>query len=345
MKKVFSILLALTMLVCMAGCGSRTAADSTAASTPASAGSASASGTAAAGASGTKVPGTDSIKIAFSAAQMDLNPVAWDKGIQTVLDQYDNIEYQVFDAGSTAETQTSQFEDLINRGYDAIIVNPADAAALASVATKAEEAGVNIVSLNMGPDCIYTANVCGANYETGAMCAKDAFTRLNGTGNCVSISAPTSLLTVVKGAQGWEDYLKENCPNMKMLESQAGDWTTENANTVMRDLLTKYNNDIQAVFCQNDQMAIGAAQAIEAAGLTGKVLVYGCDGTSEAMEYIQQGKMTGSVYNNAEKQGQIAAMLALYAVESGSNSLSLDHTPQVVIPSVLITPENVADYM
>ena len=288
----------------------------------------------------TKVPGTDTIKIGLSVQAMDTNTTAWESGISAVISQYDNIEYQIFDAQASAETQTSQFEDMINQGYDAIIVNPVDSAALANVTEEAEAAGTNVIALSISPDAVCTAVVGSSMYNHGALVAEDAAERLNGTGRAVCICAPVALQAMCPGDQGFMDKLEEY-DGMEFLEAQPGDWTTETANTLMRDFLTKYDNDIDVVYCLNDQMAIGCAQAIEAAGLTGKILVYGDEGSDDGKQYVKDGKLTGTVDGDSPSIGMVAAEIAISCASTGASAANLSETPKIYLPFNMVSSDNV----
>ena len=285
----------------------------------------------------------DSLKVGFAASSMDTNDMLWYEGIQKALEDYSNIEVNIFDAEGSAEKQTQQFEEMINQGYHAIIVNAIDTAALSSITTEAENAGVKVVHINIGPDSVHTGGVENGSYNVGVVAARDALGKLDAA-KCVAVGPPVSMSAVVVGVVGFQDTIAENL-DFEFLEEQAGDWTTENANEITRNLLTKYENDIDVIFCHNDAMAMGAAQAVEAAGLTGQVLIYGADGLKEACAYIKEGSMTGTVYTDAVQEGIDAANLALEAMESGVIGSSLSETPIKMAEMVIIDASNVDDYL
>lgn len=333
MKKMISTILILSMVLSLVGCSSRgVVADETKEVVQS---------VAATETDEAKTIGTDPIKIAFCVASMDTNTKRWGEGVESALSVYDNIELKVFDAKGTAETQSQQITEIINQEFDAIIINAVDAAAIATVSTQAEKAGINIVDINFGPQSIHTASVESPSYFTGVLAAEDAMTRIDG-GKAVAIVEPVALASMIKGKNGFQDTLEGS--GIEFLESQPGDFTTETGNSLARDLLTKYNNDIQVIFCQNDQMAIGAAQAIEAAGMTGEILVYGCDGSPEGIQYINEGKLTGSVVVDPYAIAAHAASIALYSVATGIRGDQQDHTTHIYIPMDFVTAENVDEF-
>lgn len=285
----------------------------------------------------------DSLKVGFAASSMDTNDMLWYEGVQEGLADYSNIEVNIFDAEGSAEKQTQQFEEMINQGYNAIIVNAIDTATLSSITTEAENAGIKVVHINVGPDSVHTGGVENGSYNVGVAAAEDALEKLD-SAKCVAIGPPVSMSATVIGVSGFKDTIATN-ENFEFLEEQAGDWTTENANEIARNLLTKYNNEIDVIFCHNDAMAMGAAQAVEAAGLTGQVLIYGADGLQEACAYIKEGSMTGTVYTDAVQEGIDAAAIALEAMQSGVIGSTLSETPITMADLIIIDADNVDEYL
>lgn len=329
----------MTAAVMLAGCGSREAAGD-GAQTPAAEGQ-----EADVPSFGTGIDiASESLKVGFSAGNMDANAVLWEQGIRQGLAPYKNVEFNTFDAGGSGEKQVQQFEEMINQGYNAIIVNGLDTSALASVTTEAETAGIKVIHINVGPESPHTAGISNSSWNLGVTVANDVMAKMD-SAKCVSIGPPVSMQAIVQGAAAFEETLKAGGSSYEFLENQAGDWSTENGNEIARNLLTKYNNEIDAIFCHNDQMAMGAAQAVEAAGLTGQVKVYGADGLQEALTYVKEGKMEASVYCDAVQQGISAAQYALYALAAGVDGSTFAAAPDIVAPSIVIDSTNVDDYL
>ena len=335
-KRVAMILaVAMTASLLLTGCGSRQSADTDAAAT----------GGESAAVIGEAIDiNSEPLKIGFSAQAMDSNAVLWEQGIRQGVSSYANVEVNTFDAGGSGETQVQQFEEMINQGYNAIIVNALDTSALAPVTTEAEENGIKVIHINVGPESPHTAGLSNNSWNLGVTVANDVMEKMD-SAKCVAIGPPVSMQAIAQGATAFEETLKAGGGNYEFLESQAGDWSTENANEIARNLLAKYNNDIDVIFCHSDQMAMGAAQAVEAAGLTGEVKVYGADGLQEALTYIKDGKMEGTVYCDAVQQGATAAQYALYALAAGIDGSAFTATPDIVAPTVLIDASNVDEYL
>jgi ABC-type sugar transport system substrate-binding protein len=300
-----------------------------------------AAGTAAAAASTAKDPyGTD-VKIAFLPNVIgDSCAAAWAKGMKSYLDNFATVTFDVFDGKASVDTEVSVMDDLINQAYDCIILQATDAAGLAASAQKAEAAGIPVVTVNLDAATTHYALVAAVDVEAGQQIANAIGTALNGTGNVLIISATPGATKGENIDKGFKDVMSAQYSGIKILDEQTANWLTEDAYTVMNDFLTKYP-DINAVMCHNDAMAEGAAEAIKAAGKTADIAVWGCDGETKMLEYIEQGLCTGTIYTNCVAQGQSAAQFAMMAIGTGVNS-TLASTPIIKMSPVVVTAENVA---
>lgn len=328
-KKIASLLLVAVMAASMVGCGS--------VKTDNQASSDSGSGEVATG----KDAYTEDIKIAFLPNVIgDSCAAAWAAGMQSYLDNFTNVTFDVYDGEASVDTEVQIMDELINQEYDAIILQATDAAGLASSVDKAEAAGIPVITCNLDADTVHTGLVAAVDVEAGEKIAESIGESLGGTGKVVIISATPGATKGENIDKGFKAAMEEKYPDIEILDEQSGEWLTENANTVMTDFLTKYS-EIDAVLCHNDAMAEGAAEAIKAAGR--EMQVWGVDGESKMLEYIEQGLCTGTVYTNANNQGVACAQFAMYAIESGITASSLSETPVVKMAPIIVTADNVAE--
>lgn len=284
---------------------------------------------------------SEDVKIAFLPNVIgDSVAAAWAEGMQTYLGEFENITLDVYDGEASVDTEVQIMDELINQEYDAIILQATDAAGLAASVDKAEAAGIPVITVNMDADTTHAGMVTMVDVEAGEKVADAIGESLGGEGNVVIISATPGASKGEQLDKGFKAVMEEKYPNIEILDEQSGEWLTENANTVMTDFLTKYP-DIDAVFCHNDAMAEGAAEAVKAAGRD--LQVWGCDGETKMMEYIEQGLCTGTVYTDVKNQGAVAAQFALYAIGSGITASNLSETPIVKMSSITVTADNVAD--
>jgi ribose transport system substrate-binding protein len=288
--------------------------------------------------SAVKNPYSDPIKIAFLPDNIgDTVGAAWGVGIQNELAYFPNVTYNAIDGKSSSENQVSVMESLISQKYDGIILQAHDSASLAEVVEKAEKAGIPVVNLNLDADTPHAGLVEMVAYEAGVIIADEIAKGCNEEGNVVIIEATLGASRGEQLQAGFKDALAKY-PKMKILDSQTGEWVTEKANAVMTSFLAKYP-DIDAVFCHNDAMAEGASAAIEAAGRLDKIQIWGADGEKKALEYIENGKMTGTIYTNCYEQGATAARLLMYLIGSEVDYTAFTTTPRIKMAPIVATKD------
>lgn len=337
MKKTLALLLAGIMVIgtMVTGCGGVEVEGTSAPAAEEAAGEAEAAAPVE-----VKDPYADEIKIGFVPNVIgDSVAAAWGDGAEKELAVFSNVTFQRFDGEASAETQVQIMSDLINQDYDAIILQAADSAALAASVQEAEAAGIPVITLNLDADTPHAALVAMVDYDAGALVAENIAESIGGEGNVVIIQATAGATRGEILEAGFRDKMAEY-PNIEILDAQSGEWLTEKANVVMNDFLTKYDK-IDGVFCHNDAMAEGASQAAEAAGRLGEMVIWGADGEKKALEYIEQGKMAGTIYTNCYDQGATAARLAMYLIGAQIDTSTYTETPVIKMAPIVATPETV----
>lgn len=330
MRKIIAGLICVLLLTTMAGCSLKTDSELLAEK----------GGGAAFAAEGKDIY-NEEIRIAFLPNVIgDSMAAAWSGGMEDYLSNFPNISMDVFDGKASVDTQVQIMDELINQQYDAILLQATDAAGLAASVEKAEANGIPVITMNLDAETPHTCLVAAVDVEAGRNIAQAMGESLGGKGKVVIISATPGAAKGENIDKGFKTELADQYPDMEILDEQSGEWLTENANTVMNDFLTKYP-DIDAVLCHNDAMAEGAAEAVKAAGLNGKIQIWGADGESKMLEYISQGLCTGTIYTDAKAQGQTAVQLALFAVASGVTGGYFTETPVIKMAPVVVTQENV----
>lgn len=324
---------------------SATASSATASSATASSATASsATGTATTATLKTKAskdPYKDKVKIAYIPyTSASANGTAWGVGMKRLFDKYSTVDFQIFDGQGSAEKQISILSDIVTQKFDALIIQCVDSAAENAALQEVMNAGIPVISLNISPSIPHTARFSFAGYDAGYAAGLKAVEGIGGKGNVVIIGVAPEITQAVKDAP-WVGFRAalDASPGIKVLEEQAGDFTTEKGNEITRDFLTKYN-DISLVYGSCDAMAEGAALAIQAAGRTG-IAVWGSDGETKALQYIEQGLMAGTSYCNYYDMGEHAAWFAMYAIQSDIdlNGQASIHT--LCEPIVTVTKDNV----
>ena len=132
------------------------------------------------------------------------------------------------------------------------------------------------------------------------------------------------------------------CPGMKILDTQIGNWGHTEGQNITRTWIARYGDELKGIFSQNDGMALGAVAALREKGLAGKVPVTGSDGSSDVLRLIQSGDMLSSMRISSQMHGAVSAALA-YAVASGDLKISDMSEAQrdFFLEQTLATKENV----
>jgi ABC-type sugar transport system substrate-binding protein len=337
-KKVIMLMLALALSLSLASCGQNPSA-------PADTSGGSDAGTAL----DFKNPKVDirseDFTIAFiplSTAQENV-PVLL-QGMEDALAVYPNAKLQTYDAQFNPNTQISLINECVTQGVDGIIVYAADATALNSTIKEAEEAGVVVFTMNTGCTGDRTAHILNSDYKAGWEAAEYLSGVAPSDANVVILDVVAELKPTCTMGTAFEDYMDDN-QIFNYLEGVGIPMTSvENSVTAMRNLLTKYP-DIDIVYTVNDNCAIGAAQAIEAAGRSGDgIIIWGYEGTPAALDAIKKGTIQGTSYSDPYNEGLVSVSMLLFCINTGISSTNLggfDYTPMVELATIPVTAENV----
>lgn len=248
------------------------------------------------------------------------------------------ISYVSYDGNNDAATQLSQVETMIADGVDAIILNPQDADACVACVEVAEEAGIPIIGVNtmVNTDKL-TSYVGSQDVSAGEEIMQFMIDHMESEEfNIVVLEGPMGQSAQLQRWEGINNVLEEY-EGIEILAYDTANWSRSEAMTLMETWLTTYGDEIDAVVAENDEMALGARQAIEAEGYD--IPCIGIDGITDAVAAVQNGGMIASDFQDAE--GQISGAIdAAVAVLNGE-----EVEKEIWIPFQMITPENVEEFV
>lgn len=236
---------------------------------------------------------------------------------------------------SDVQSQIAQVEDQLAKGIDALAIAPTDPNALAPIIDEAKAKGIAVVFVdtkgsNEGVTFI------GTNNEEGAKLAAEFICKEIEKGSEVAILQ--GIITQSTGQARAEGSKKglDAC-GLKVVAEQPADWDRAKAQSVMENILTG-NPNIKAVFASNDNMALGAVEALKSAGKLEQVMVVGFDANPDAAASVLAGEMTATVAQNPKNMGALG-------VESALKLKKGETLPPVVdTGTVLVTKDNAAEY-
>ena len=232
-------------------------------------------------------------------------------------------------------------------------VDPNEAPDVVPIAKMLEEAGVYWVNWwNKPPDVKVTdyphwvSHVAFDAVGQGYYNAKELFKTFKtpNQGKIIAIQGMLANNAAIGRFQGLQDALKEN-PGVTLLQWESAEWDTTKAYNVTKALLAAYP-DVDGVWAANDNMGMGAIQALKEAGLAGKVLVTGTDGNPEAFDAIKAGYMTSTEFQDSRYQAQLGLSMCLDAKEGKLDVANLPTKHRSwLIPGVKVNRENVDEFV
>ena len=253
-------------------------------------------------------------------------------------DAMGDVELTVVDAGGDAAKQLQQVETFISQKVDAIIMQPQEQEACSPAIDKAKAAGIPSINCNSLTITEPDAYVGSNDSESAEIAMTYIAEQLGGKGNVLMMHGHPGQTAEVKRTEGAMDILAQN-PDMTLLDEQTADWDRAEAMTLMENWIQAYGDQINAVFCQNDEMALGALNALVQAGKKDNVLVVGVDAIDDALQSVKDGKMDATVYQDCKGQAE-GAIEAAYKLAKGESV-----EKEILIPFILVTTENVDEYL
>ncbi|WP_416143781.1 substrate-binding domain-containing protein [Planococcus koreensis] len=252
------------------------------------------------------------------------------------LKESDGIEYVMTNAADPNK-QANDVDDLIAQGVDVIVMLPIESAALTPVGQKIKDAGIPLVIVDRElENDAATVVVKGDNEGIGVNAGKYFVEQLNGEGKIVEISGPPSSVTEQRGA-GFKEAV-EAAPGMEIIASQSGDFSTEKSLEVMQNIL-QANPEIDAVFTQDDGMALGVLQAIKEAGRTDIQFVTGAGRAKGVFEDIQNDGLMKATFLYSPTMVEDAVTIAAGIAQGEDPAEAM-----VVKEATQVTKENVEEY-
>jgi ribose transport system substrate-binding protein len=250
-----------------------------------------------------------SIKIGLSISTLN-NPffVTLKEGAEKAAKK-EGVELIVVDAQDDSAKQINDIEDLIQQNVDLILVNPTDSSAVTSAIESANSANIPVITVDRSADGgKVVTHIASDNVAGGKMAGEFLLEQLKNGGNIVELEGIPGSSAARERGEGFHQVI-DKASNVKVVAKQAADFDRAKGLSVMENILQSHK-DIQAVFAHNDEMALGALEALEAHGMK-DVIVVGFDATEDAVKAVKAGKMAATVAQKPELIGENAVKTAL----------------------------------
>ena len=235
--------------------------------------------------------------------------------------------------------QISIMENLIIRKVDCIVVVPADSKGIIPGIQKANQAGIVVVTSNtraFGGEVVSHVGV--GNYEAAYEAAKYLINKLGGQGKVIILEGTPGSETAMERKRGFDDAIREY-PDITVLTSQTAKYVRKEGMRVMENLLERFPK-IDAVIAANDEMALGAIEAIKAAGRMGEIIISGFDANDDAVKAVARGELLVTVDQGPVEQAYWA-VLAGYVYLQGHARVP----KYIPVPAKLVDKNNVKEYL
>ena len=235
--------------------------------------------------------------------------------------QLENISLEVFgtERETDVERQIGIVENLVSRGYGAIVIAPVDSKKLVPICAKALEKNIVVVNidnpLHNETMAQYGLSIpfVGSDNRTGAKLVGDYIKgKLNGRGRVIVLEGIRGVENADQRKAGFIEALTQDSA-ISVVATESANWHTDEALSVTAELL-RLHDPVDAILCANDKMALGALQALDLVDLTGKVLIGAYDNIEEVRNEMRDGLIQATVEQHPELMGQYGVQLAWQAL-------------------------------
>ncbi|KUM43601.1 sugar ABC transporter substrate-binding protein [Pseudomonas sp. EpS/L25] len=280
-------------------------------------------------------------RIGVSIAKVDDNFMTYVRRNLEEAGKTERISMQFEDAQGDVVRQLNQVQSFLAQKVDAVIVLPVDTAATVNITRAATTAGIPLVYVNRRPDDprlpAGVVAVASDDLQAGQLQGQFIAKQLNGKGSIALIMGELTQNATRGRSEGLKEALKAY-PGIKVVAQQNADWDRSKGMDLTSNWLTA-GTHFDAIVANNDEMAIGAAMALQQAGKAkGEVPVVGVDGLPDGQAAIKRGLLAASVFQDPRGQ-------AVQAVQSALRMIRKEPVQaDVWVPYELITPSNLADY-
>ncbi|CAN5141033.1 sugar ABC transporter xylitol/L-sorbitol-binding protein XypA [soil metagenome] len=276
---------------------------------------------------------SDKTRIGVTVYDMSSFITAGKEGMDTYAEAND-IELVWNSANNDVSTQASQVDSLINQGVSAIIVVPVQADSLAPQVAAAKEKGIPLLAVNAAletPDL--AGNVQPDDVAAGEQEMQMMADELGGRGNIVILQGPLGGSGEINRGKGIDNVLAKY-PDIKVLAKDTANWKRDEAVNKMKNWISSFGPEINGVVAQNDDMGLGALQALKESGRT-DVPIVGIDGIEDGLNAVKSGEFIGTSLQN----GTVELSAGLAVANALVKGEDVNKEPVYIMPA--ITQENV----
>ncbi|MCW3492713.1 sugar ABC transporter substrate-binding protein [Microbacterium sp. SSM24] len=246
-------------------------------------------------------------------------------------------ELVILNAQGNSSTQVNQVQNLVSQGVGSLIFIQLDAASGGASVGQANTANIPVIAVDQLPaGGDYVTFIGSDNVAMGEQACGYLAELLGGEGNIALVEGIPASSTQMQRTEGCQTSLDAN-PDLNVVSTTSADWDQNKAVSVFANVLTA-NEDLQGVFAQNDDMALGVASAAETAGRSGLAIVT-IDGFPAAYDAIEKGQISATISQQPYLEGQLAVQNAIKAMNGEESEIPKDQIQE----SILVTKDNLEE--
>ncbi|SEG01410.1 ribose transport system substrate-binding protein [Caloramator fervidus] len=221
-------------------------------------------------------------------------------------------EIVILDSQNDASKERSNVEDLVQQGISVLIINPTDSDAVANSIAVAQQNNIPVITVDRAANGVeVTCHIASDNVKGGKLAAQFILDKLGGKAKIVELQGIPGASATRDRGKGFHEVVDGNA-NVKVVASQPADFDRQKGLNVMENII-QANPDFDAVFAHNDEMALGAIKALNAANK--KALVVGFDGTQDAVDAVKSGEMAATIAQQPDVMGSLAVENAVKLIK------------------------------
>lgn len=242
----------------------------------------------------------------------------------------------VLNANGNSSQQVNQVQNLVTQQVGAVIFAMQDVTAGAAGVAEADGSNVPVIAIDQRPQKDVTTFIGSDSIKASAELCDYLAKQMGGKGNLAIIKGVLGSSTEIERSQGCGSSLEKN-PGIKVVSTSNADWDENKAYNAAQDILTA-NPDLQAIFAQNDGMALGAAKAAAQAGRS-NIKIVSIDGFPQVYDAIESGQILATMSQQPYTMGELAVRTAIKAMNGEASSIQKDQLQ----PTVLVTKESLEE--
>ena len=249
-----------------------------------------------------------------------------------------NLDVRFADANGDVSKQLDQIDNFIAQKANLIVVVPVDYQGIVPGVERANKAGIPVIALGIQSAGGKYTFVGSKNFDAGRLQGEFMAAKLPKNAQILYLQGTPGLYHSKERLEGFTKACLDKRPDVKLLASLPGNYDRGQGMQITEDWIERFPK-FDAIIAANDQMALGALEALKTAGRLKGVMISGIDGTTDALNAIKAGEMSQTIFQNAQGQAA-AAYQVVESIKGGSPP-----PPEVIVPFASITKDNLSNYV